>query len=77
MIDSNNQLKANTVVLKGNGTKNNYVEVYRTFNTSNVKDYQKINNNNWFFTILNKTLDISNFDSSVKNTFPFSGTIFN
>ena len=78
MFDSNNKPKANPAILKGNGTANSYIEVHKEFDTStDGQDYQKINNNNWFFTITNKTLNIGNFDGSVQNSFPFSGTIFN
>jgi hypothetical protein len=70
-------LTAYTKVLKGNGTLNDFIESHVTLNESDVNDYQKINNNNWFFTIINETLTISNFDSSINSSFPFKDVLFN
>jgi hypothetical protein len=70
-------LTADSKVLKGNGTLNDFIESHTTLNESDVNEYQKINNNNWFFTIVNQTLTISNFDSSVNRSFPFADVLFN
>jgi hypothetical protein len=76
--DNNNQTIANTKILKGNATLDNYTEVHSEFNESiDGQDYQKINDNGWFFTITNETLTINNFDGSVSNTFPFKDVLFN
>lgn len=46
--------KARTLILKGNGTQDDFIEVHSVFNQSVDGDnYQKINNNDWFFTIEN------------------------
>jgi hypothetical protein len=66
------------VILKGNGTLDDYIEVHSTFNESiDGENYQAVNNHDWIFTIQNQTLTINNIDGSIANSFPFKDILFN
>lgn len=55
-----------------------YIEVHSEFDQAvDGLLYQKINEDNWFFTFDNQTLTINNFDGTISKTVPFQGNIFN
>lgn len=49
-----------------------YIEVHSEFDQAvDGLLYQKINEDNWFFTFDNQTLTINNFDGTISKTVPF------